>query len=135
MWDLATLQPVRTLTGVPGFVQGVAFSADGKLLAATSNEIIKVWNLDDGKVVQTFKGPKDKVESAAWPSAATARFSSRSVPTTRSRIAGPGFGQSTGRDQFGEEPSACPSNHGKMLAVTMDGEQTAGYNLSAIVGK
>lgn len=135
VWDLATLQPVRTLTGLPGFVQEVAFSADGKLLAATSNEIIKVWGLDDGKVVQTFKGPKDKVErGVAFGSDGKILVTECSDSTVT--IWDLDSGKALDAIKTAKEPLGLSlSSDGKMLAVTMDGEQTAAYDLSAIVGK
>ena len=61
VWDAATFKPVRTFEKLPGFVQSVSFSADGKLLAAASNDVIEVWDLDSGKQVQTLRAPKGKV--------------------------------------------------------------------------
>lgn len=54
VWDLATLKQERCLEGLKP-VQSVAFSADGKLLAAGGGAAIKVWDLAANKVVQTLQ--------------------------------------------------------------------------------
>lgn len=61
---------VRTLTGHSGPVNGVAFSADGTLLAAAGGEPgvageVRLWSVADGKLRKTFKGHADAVYSLA----------------------------------------------------------------------
>jgi len=47
LWSVADGQALRTLRGHAGFVWGVAFSPDGKLLASSSvDSTIKLWELD-----------------------------------------------------------------------------------------
>ena len=65
-----TRQVVRTLTGLKGQVNALAFSADGKRLAAAAGEPAlfgqaTLWNVDDGKLVRTFQGHGDALYAVA----------------------------------------------------------------------
>ncbi len=61
---------VRTLTGHSGPVNGVAFSADGTILAAAGGEPgaageVRLWSVADGKLLRTLKGHEDAVYAIA----------------------------------------------------------------------
>jgi WD40 repeat protein len=61
---------VRTLKGHRGSVNAVAFSADGKLLAAAAGEPAlfgeaRLWNVSDGALIRTFEGHKDALYAVA----------------------------------------------------------------------
>ena len=61
MWDLETKQPIATLEGHKEWVQSVAFSPDGTLLASGSldytgkgDETVKVWDVKTKQVIAPF---------------------------------------------------------------------------------
>ncbi len=61
---------VRTLNGHRGSVNGVAFSADGKTLAAAAGEPARfgearLWNTADGALIRTFEGHQDALYAVA----------------------------------------------------------------------
>ena len=65
-----TRQVVRTLTGLRGQVNALAFSADGKRLAAAAGEPAlfgqaTLWSAGDGKLIRTFEGHNDALYAVA----------------------------------------------------------------------
>ncbi len=65
LWNLATGEQIRTLTGHSSSVRSVAFSPDGKILVSGSlDRTIKVWNVSTGKLIRTLPF-SDKVISVA----------------------------------------------------------------------
>jgi WD40 repeat protein len=66
MWDLATLTQVHTFPAADAGVFSIAFSADGKLLAANRGLKVVVWQLPSGDVVQTMEGHTINVLSVAF---------------------------------------------------------------------
>ena len=58
LWDVATGEELATLTGFRRMVWSVAFSPDGRWLAASSNDFsIKLWDAATGQVRATLRGP------------------------------------------------------------------------------
>jgi WD40 repeat protein len=61
---------VRTLTGHAGNVNGLAFSADGKVLFSAAGQPgisgeVRQWNVADGKLLRTFSGHRDALYALA----------------------------------------------------------------------
>jgi WD40 repeat protein len=57
LWDPATLKEIRTLRGGGQPFEAVAWSRDGKLLAAGDDAQVVVWNTDTYEVVHTLDTP------------------------------------------------------------------------------
>ncbi|MHC4067512.1 MAG: WD40 repeat domain-containing protein, partial [Planctomycetota bacterium] len=58
LWNVATGQPIRTLTGHTRAVSGVAFSPDGQLIASgNSDDPIRIWDANDGSLILEFPDP------------------------------------------------------------------------------
>jgi WD40 repeat protein len=136
VWDMATMQAVRTFA-VAGWVQHVAFSADSKLLAATSDDVIKVWSVEDGKAVLSLKGTKDKDKIVRGVGiGADGKVLVTSCSDGLVTVWDLPSGKALDSFKTAKEPMGLSlSNDGKMLAVVLDGGLTAVYDLSGIVGK
>jgi WD40 repeat protein len=67
LWDVATGVVARTLSGKNDSYASVAFSPDGKLLAAglLSNEV-RLWDVATGAVARTLSGHTDSVWSVVF---------------------------------------------------------------------
>ena len=69
--DPSTGKELATLSGHADYVRSIAFSPDGKMLAAgggppqRSGEI-KIWDLQSHQLLQTMQGHKDCIYSIAW---------------------------------------------------------------------
>lgn len=67
VWDLATGQPLREITGHRDILYDAELSPDGKLLATCSyDRKIIVWNVETGEVVRTFEGHNGAVYDVAF---------------------------------------------------------------------
>jgi len=65
IWDVKSGQVQRSIEHA-GWLTSIAFSSDGHLLAAGNHYgDTQLWQLDDGKLVNTFKGHTDTVVSLA----------------------------------------------------------------------
>jgi len=66
VWNPATINLERTLTGHSGYVESVAISPNGKYIVSGSGDTtIKVWNLVGGNLERTLTGHSDWVLSVA----------------------------------------------------------------------
>lgn len=68
---------VQALRGHQGKVNAVAFSSDGKMLAAVAGEPglfgeLKIWNVEDGKESQSIRGHVDSIYAVAFSPDGTA---------------------------------------------------------------
>lgn len=55
MWEVATLKLVRTFQA-PAQVFSLAFSTDGKWLAANRDKVAVIWDVSSGELVRSFEG-------------------------------------------------------------------------------
>ncbi len=63
-WDANSLELVQTSPQQAGYINDLAVSADGKLVAAVRN-YVKVWDLLDTSVIQKIKGPNLEINALA----------------------------------------------------------------------
>ena len=80
-WDRMCHKELMTLKGHNGHVESVTYSPDGKLLASASYDgTVKLWNVEDGTEMATFKHP-DSVSDVSFSSETTLLASDRRVVT------------------------------------------------------
>ena len=87
LWDSATGQLLQERHSSSGMVLCVAFSPDGKRLAAGGQATVDIWNVADGSALQSFAAHADYVTSVAFSpdgkTLATAGMIGRSLSGTR----------------------------------------------------
>jgi len=68
MWDVNTGNLVRKFDGVIKFANAVAFSLDGRVVAAgdSASSNIEIWNTDDGSHLRTLTGHEGAIWSLAF---------------------------------------------------------------------
>ncbi|MFN3393367.1 MAG: hypothetical protein ACK41G_03745 [Candidatus Thermochlorobacter sp.] len=65
--NLDAQEPIRILSGFTTSIKGIAFSPDGKWLAAVgSDETMRVWSLTSGKEAYLFKAARGKQQTVAF---------------------------------------------------------------------
>jgi WD40 repeat protein len=57
IWDLATGKLIRTIPGNSSAISYVGFTADGQKIISGSETEIKIWNANNGEIVNTIKAP------------------------------------------------------------------------------
>ena len=67
IWDTASGQCVKVLTGHDNWVRGLVFAPNGKFLVSVSDDkTMKVWDLKTGRVTKTIDAHSHFVTSIAW---------------------------------------------------------------------
>lgn len=75
---------MQTLGGHGGWVNAVAFSHDGTLLASASDDVtIRLWNPETGEQMQTLEGHGDSIRTVAFSHAETLLASASNDGTVR----------------------------------------------------
>jgi WD40 repeat protein len=64
VWDATTGQERFTLSGHPSFIDQVAFSPDGRLLASAGYQLVKIWDVATGTVLRELKGKELRTAGA-----------------------------------------------------------------------
>ncbi len=111
LWDAATGKELRRLTGHPGWVYGLSFSADSRLLASACTQQAVVWEIATGRQALRLYGGFDRVQFAP---AGTLVAVGGSRPAV--------WDAATGRKLWQAEREVGPSNR---LAFSPDGRWLA----------
>jgi WD40 repeat protein len=134
VWEAETFKPVRTFTVGKSVVQSVAFTPDGKRLAASCDDQARAWDLGTGQEVVTIRGTKDKIirkVAFADDGRLLVTGDSEGLLSVRDASGKPLHASNIGMDAFGLSVSA----DGKLLLATREDEVAVLYDVSAAVGK
>jgi WD40 repeat protein len=66
VWELSTGNEIRLLAGHSNFVNSIAISPDGELLASVGGDIIKIWDVNTGQEIRTLTGHSALIHSVAF---------------------------------------------------------------------
>jgi len=67
LWSVANIKQLITCNGHNGWVQSLAFSPEGEILASGSNDqTIRLWNVHTGQCLKTLRGHTSWVQSLAF---------------------------------------------------------------------
>jgi WD40 repeat protein len=67
VWDLTTLRELSNLPGLTGFIYGVAFSPDGRSLAAAGEDrVVRIWEVATGRERLALRGHQDAIRRVAF---------------------------------------------------------------------
>ncbi len=83
LWDAASGKELDTLVQNNGIARSVAFSPDGRLLAATSGNTIELWDVDRREMATTLLGHTESVALVAFSPDGTALASASDGGTVR----------------------------------------------------
>jgi WD40 repeat protein len=117
LWDVANGHPLRTLRGAY-----VAFSPDGRLLAAASaySTGIDLWDVDTGRKLRSFSGQKDNPTSVAFSPDGRTLASGSQDKTVRIWDVASGLTVRTFSGHFERVSSVAFSPDGRILASGSD---------------
>lgn len=67
LWDMVQKRPLATLVSYDNFIDTVAISPNGQILASGDNKgIIKLWDLSSGKLIRTVSAHSEVVSAVAF---------------------------------------------------------------------
>lgn len=58
LWDIATGELLRTVSGHMGAVLALAFSADSTLISGSQDETIRIWESETGQCLRTWRADR-----------------------------------------------------------------------------
>ncbi len=117
LWDVASGNELRTLTGHDGQALSVSFSPDGSLLAsASSDATARLWDVASGKLLRTLGGHSGQVLSVSFSPDGRTLASASSDRTVRLWDVASGRPQRTLSGHSGQALSVSFSPDGTLLA-------------------
>jgi WD40 repeat protein len=66
LWDLGSGQERLRLPGGAAWVEHLAWSLDGDLLATTAGRKLRLWNAADGQLIQDYPDHSNTISNVSW---------------------------------------------------------------------
>jgi WD40 repeat protein len=67
LWNVQTGEEIRRFQGYDGSILDATFSADGKLMATASGNIVQLWNIATGEEIRRFEGKTNEIVQVLLP--------------------------------------------------------------------
>ncbi len=137
VWDTKTGKLLKSLEAPMQFLEGLAWSPDGKRLASVARDnVLRVWDVEAGKELRQFSEPARTFRHVAWsPDGRRLATSSEDHTAYLWDVDGPAEPRPLGPEPGASSKSAVFSPDGRLVAVGPENEDGSVWLLETATGQ